>query len=61
MNRAPTEGGAGRYNPPLLEVDGLGETMVELAVPRGNFARRALLKLPPLGAIIIREDLESAK
>ena len=38
-------------NPP--EVDGLGETMAELAVPRGNFARRALFQLSPLGAIIV--------
>ena len=35
------------------EVDGLGETMAELAVPRGNFARRALFQPSPLGAIVI--------
>jgi hypothetical protein len=36
--------------PPPPEV-GLGEAMVELAVPRGNFARRALFQLRPLGAL----------
>ena len=33
------------------QVDGIGETMAELAVPRGNFARRALFQLRPLGAL----------
>ena len=32
---------------------GFGETMAELAVSRGNFVRRALFQLSPLGAIII--------
>ena len=39
------------YIPP--PVDGPGETMAEPAVPQGNFTRRALLKLSPLGAIIM--------
>ena len=29
------------------------ETMAELAVPQGNFARLALFQLSPLGAILI--------
>ena len=43
---------AGKFTPPP-EVDGPGETMAEPAVPQGNFTRRALLKLSPLGAIIM--------
>ena len=42
-------GGGCHRGPPPPEV-GLGETMAELAVPRGNSARRALFLLRPLGA-----------
>ena len=41
----------GDMDNPLPPEVGLGETMAELAIPRGNFARRELFQLRPLGAL----------